>query len=41
MLEALGLHLEPNQLEEAVQQLSSGDTEGQVSFGDFLLWWNG
>ena len=41
LLEALGLHLEPNQLEEAVQQLSSGDTEGQVSFGDFLLWWNG
>jgi len=45
VFEALGLVLSDDQLAEAKEQLDpstqEGGPSGKVSFGDFLLWWNG
>lgn len=40
LLVSLGLNLSEDQLEQAKEQLDQGGT-GQVSFGEFFLWWQG
>lgn len=40
LMSALGITLDANQLKEASDQLDS-QKSGSVSYGDFVLWWNG
>ena len=40
LLSSLGLNLKENQIDQARDQLDQGQT-GQISFGEFFLWWQG
>jgi Ca2+-binding EF-hand superfamily protein len=40
LMGALGITLDPTQLAEASEQLDA-DKAGTVSYGEFVMWWNG
>jgi len=40
LMKALGIQLDEAQLTQATEQLDSSKA-GKVSFGDFIMWWNG
>ena len=41
LLRSLGLNLSKEQIGQAQDQLGAGSGAGQVSFGEFFLWWKG